>query len=215
MAKHQYIYFMQGLTKAYTGGKKVLENIYLQFYPDAKIGIVGVNGSGKSTLLRIMAGIDKEFSGDAYPADGASVGFLPQEPHLDNSKTAFRKCPGGPWRHQGEDRRLQRGLRADGGGLFRRAHGADVETPGGDRRGRRLGHQLKDRDGDGGFALPASETGKSISSRAAKNAASLSRGCCWRNPISCCWTSRQTISTPNPSPGSKTTFGSTRAPSSS
>jgi ATP-binding cassette ChvD family protein len=89
MPKYQYIYFMQGLTKAYTGGKKVLENIYLQFYPDAKIGIVGVNGSGKSTLLRIMAGIDKEFSGEAYPAEGAKVGFLPQEPQLDNSKTVF------------------------------------------------------------------------------------------------------------------------------
>ncbi|MEK7265953.1 MAG: energy-dependent translational throttle protein EttA [Pseudomonadota bacterium] len=89
MAKHQYIYFMQGLTKAYTGGKKVLENIYLQFYPDAKIGVVGVNGSGKSTLLKIMAGLDKEFSGDAYPADGATVGFLQQEPQLDSSKTVF------------------------------------------------------------------------------------------------------------------------------
>ncbi len=89
MAKYQYIYFMQGLTKAYTGGKKVLENIHLQFYPDAKIGIVGVNGSGKSTLLKIMAGIDKEFSGEAYPADGAKVGFLPQEPQLDPSKNVF------------------------------------------------------------------------------------------------------------------------------
>ncbi|OFX01255.1 MAG: energy-dependent translational throttle protein EttA [Alphaproteobacteria bacterium RIFCSPHIGHO2_12_FULL_63_12] len=89
MAKHQYIYFMQGLTKAYTGGKKVLENIYLQFYPDAKIGVVGVNGSGKSTLLRIMAGIDKEFSGEAYAADGATVGFLQQEPQLDSGKTVF------------------------------------------------------------------------------------------------------------------------------
>ncbi len=89
MAKYQYIYFMQGLTKAYTGGKKVLENIYLQFYPDAKIGIVGVNGSGKSTLLRIMAGLDKEFSGEAYPADGARVGFLPQEPQLDTAKSVF------------------------------------------------------------------------------------------------------------------------------
>jgi ATP-binding cassette ChvD family protein len=89
MAKYQYIYFMQGLTKVWTGGKKVLENIHLQFYPDAKIGIVGVNGSGKSTLLRIMAGRDKEFSGDAYAADGARVGFLEQEPHLDATKTVF------------------------------------------------------------------------------------------------------------------------------
>ncbi|MGD9799409.1 MAG: energy-dependent translational throttle protein EttA [Parvularculaceae bacterium] len=89
MAKHQYIYFMQGLSKAYTGGKKVLDNIYLQFYPDAKIGVVGVNGAGKSTLLKIMAGLDKEFSGEAYAADGARVGFLQQEPQLDNSKTVF------------------------------------------------------------------------------------------------------------------------------
>ncbi len=89
MAKHQYIYFMQGLTKAYSGGKKVLENIHLQFYPDAKIGIVGVNGSGKSTLLRIMAGLDKEFGGEAYAADGARVGFLAQEPQLDPKKSVF------------------------------------------------------------------------------------------------------------------------------
>ena len=89
MAKYQYIYFMDGLTKQYTGGKKILENIHLQFFPDAKIGVVGVNGAGKSTLLRIMAGIDREFSGEAYAADGAKVGFLPQEPELDASKNVF------------------------------------------------------------------------------------------------------------------------------
>jgi ATP-binding cassette ChvD family protein len=80
---------MQGLSKSYSGGKKILENIYLQFYPDAKIGVVGVNGSGKSTLLRIMAGFDKEFTGEAYAAQGASVGYLAQEPQLDASKTVF------------------------------------------------------------------------------------------------------------------------------
>ena len=95
MAKYQYIYFMQGLSKAYSGGKKVLENIHLQFYPDAKIGVVGVNGSGKSTLLRIMAGIDKDFTGEAYAADGARVGFLPQEPQLDPSKTVFENAAEG------------------------------------------------------------------------------------------------------------------------
>src|SRR3954452_748018 len=79
----QFIYHMHGLTKAYSGGKKVLENVHLQFYPDAKIGVLGPNGSGKSTLLRIMAGIDKEFSGEAWVAEGASVGFLAQEPELD------------------------------------------------------------------------------------------------------------------------------------
>ena len=81
----QFIYHMQGLTKVWPGGKKVLENIHLSFYPDAKIGVLGVNGSGKSTLLRIMAGIDKEFSGDGWVADGARVGYLPQEPQLDTS----------------------------------------------------------------------------------------------------------------------------------
>ena len=79
----QYIFQMQGLTKAYPGGKKVFENIWLSFYPDAKIGVVGVNGSGKSTLLKIMAGIDPDFSGEARAADGVKRGYLPQEPHLD------------------------------------------------------------------------------------------------------------------------------------
>ncbi len=79
----QFIYHMQGLTKAYAGGKKVLDNIHLSFYPDAKIGVLGPNGSGKSTLLRIMAGIDREFVGDGWVAQGATVGYLPQEPELD------------------------------------------------------------------------------------------------------------------------------------
>jgi ATP-binding cassette ChvD family protein len=79
----QYIFQMQGLTKAFPGGKKVFENIWLSFYPDAKIGVVGVNGSGKSTLLKIMAGLDKEFSGEAKAADGTKMGYLEQEPHLD------------------------------------------------------------------------------------------------------------------------------------
>ena len=79
----QFIFQMQGLTKAYPGGKKVFENIWLSFYSDAKIGVVGVNGSGKSTLLKIMAGIDPDFSGEARAADGVKRGYLPQEPHLD------------------------------------------------------------------------------------------------------------------------------------
>jgi len=79
----QFIYHMQGLTKTYPGGKKVLDNIHLSFYPDAKIGVLGVNGAGKSTLLRIMAGIDKEFTGEGFVAEGARVGYLPQEPFLE------------------------------------------------------------------------------------------------------------------------------------
>jgi ATP-binding cassette ChvD family protein len=83
----QFIYHMQGLTKTYPGNRKVLENVHLSFYPDAKIGVLGVNGAGKSTLLRIMAGIDKEYTGDGWVAEGARVGYLPQEPQLDNAKT--------------------------------------------------------------------------------------------------------------------------------
>ena len=79
----QYIFQMQGLTKAYPGGKKVFENIWLSFYSDAKIGVVGVNGSGKSTLLKIIAGLDKEFNGEAKAADGVKMGYLEQEPQLD------------------------------------------------------------------------------------------------------------------------------------
>jgi ATP-binding cassette ChvD family protein len=78
---------MQGLTKTYPGNRKVLENIHLSFYPDAKIGVLGPNGSGKSTLLRIMAGIDTEFNGEGWVAEGARVGYLPQEPELDAAKS--------------------------------------------------------------------------------------------------------------------------------
>src|SRR4051812_12588526 len=83
MNGRQFIYHMQGLTKTYPGNRKVLENIHLSFYPDAKIGVLGVNGSGKSTLLRIMAGIDKEFVGEGWVAGGARGGYLEQEPQLD------------------------------------------------------------------------------------------------------------------------------------
>jgi len=83
----QFIYHMKGLTKTYPGNRKVLENIHLSFYPDAKIGVLGVNGSGKSTLLRIMAGIDTDFIGDGWVAEGARVGYLQQEPQLDPEKT--------------------------------------------------------------------------------------------------------------------------------
>jgi ATP-binding cassette ChvD family protein len=83
MNGRQFIYHMEGLTKAYPAGKKVLENVHLSFYPDAKIGVLGVNGSGKSTLLRIMAGIDTEFTGEGWVAEGARVGYLEQEPQLD------------------------------------------------------------------------------------------------------------------------------------
>ncbi|WP_118134001.1 energy-dependent translational throttle protein EttA [Oceanicella sp. SM1341] len=85
MASYQYVYHMDGVSKAYPGGKKCFENIRLSFLPGVKIGVVGVNGSGKSTLMRIMAGQDKDFSGEAWAAEGVKVGYLPQEPQLDES----------------------------------------------------------------------------------------------------------------------------------
>jgi len=85
MSAYQYVYHMQGVSKTYPGGKKCFENIHLSFLPGVKIGVVGVNGAGKSTLMKIMAGIDKEFQGEAWSAEGAKVGYLPQEPELDQT----------------------------------------------------------------------------------------------------------------------------------
>ena len=87
MASHQYIYVMKGLSKTYPGGRQVLKDIWLSFLPGAKIGVLGLNGAGKSTLLKIMAGIETEFSGEAWAADGVRVGYLSQEPDLDPEKT--------------------------------------------------------------------------------------------------------------------------------
>jgi len=91
-AAHQYVYHMHKLSKAYPGGKQVLKDISLSFLPGAKIGVVGLNGSGKSTLLKIMAGTVDDFIGEAKPADGIKVGYLPQEPHLDPTKTVLENA---------------------------------------------------------------------------------------------------------------------------
>jgi ATP-binding cassette ChvD family protein len=87
MAAYKYVYHMDGVSKTYPGGKKCFENVRLSFLPGVKIGVVGVNGSGKSTLMKIMAGLDKDFSGEAWAAEGAKVGYLPQEPHLEEDMT--------------------------------------------------------------------------------------------------------------------------------
>jgi ATP-binding cassette ChvD family protein len=89
MASYQYIYVMKGLSKTFQGGKKVLDNIYLSFLPGVKIGVLGPNGSGKSTLLKIMAGVEKDFQGEAWSAESARIGYLQQEPQLDPTKTVM------------------------------------------------------------------------------------------------------------------------------
>src|ERR1700749_1010934 len=89
MGAYQYIYVMKGLSKSYAGGREVLKDIWLSFLPGAKIGVLGPNGAGKSTLLRIMAGDEREFAGEAWAAEGARVGYLPQEPALDPTRDVF------------------------------------------------------------------------------------------------------------------------------
>ncbi|WP_157089402.1 ATP-binding cassette domain-containing protein, partial [Oceanibaculum pacificum] len=89
MASYQYVYVMKGLSKVYPGGREVVKDVWLSFLPGAKIGVLGPNGAGKSTLMKIMAGIDKEYNGEAWAAEGARVGYLPQEPQLDPSKTVM------------------------------------------------------------------------------------------------------------------------------
>src|SRR5262245_15364957 len=83
----QFIYTMKGLGKAYPPDHVVLKDIWLSFLPGAKIGVLGLNGAGKSSILRIMAGVDQSFTGEAFPADGISIGYLPQEPTLNPAKT--------------------------------------------------------------------------------------------------------------------------------
>ena len=141
----------QGLSRRQ---EDVREHLAVASTPDAKIGVVGVNGSGKSTLLKIMAGIDKEFTGEAKAADGVKMGYLEQEPQLDRQARRLGQ------RHRlvrGEEdlRPLQRRRRQAGRELHRRADGGDDRAPGEDRRRRPVGHRQPHRDGHGRPALPA------------------------------------------------------------
>ncbi len=95
MAAYQYIYVMKDLCKTFPGGKEVLKHIWLSFFPGAKIGVIGPNGAGKSTLMKIMAGLDQDFAGEAFAADGVKVGYLPQEPQLDPTKTVMENIMDG------------------------------------------------------------------------------------------------------------------------
>ena len=184
----QFIYHMQGLTKAY-GAKKVLDGIHLSFYPDAKIGVLGPNGAGKSTLLKIMAGIDKEFTGEGWVAEGATVGYLPQEPQLDPSKDVLGNVMDGVAKKQAildQYNELMMDYSDENA-----AKAAGISTPRSNRRWTRC----------------AARRGmhRSRTCRAANAAASRCAGCCWNSPTCCCSMSRRTISTPRPSTGWKTT----------
>lgn len=95
MASYQYIYVMKNLTKVFPGGKEILKGVTLSFLPGVKIGVLGHNGAGKSTLLKIMAGIDTDYGGEAWAADGVKVGYLEQEPELDNALTVVENVMAG------------------------------------------------------------------------------------------------------------------------
>ena len=180
MAGPQYVFHMQGLTKAYPGGKKVFENIHLSFLPSAKIGVVGVNGSGKSTLLRIMAGVDKDFVGEAWPAEGVKVGYLPQEPKLDPTKNVFENiaatCPEKIMVDQFNEISMKLGEDYSDE-LMEEMTKLQEQY----RRCRCLGYRLQDRNGDGTPCAARKTTPTSPPSRAARSAASPSASCSCRS----------------------------------
>ena len=187
----QFIYHMQALTKTWPGGKKVLENIHLSFYPDAKIGVLGVNGSGKSTLLRIMAGIDAEFVGEGFIAEGARVGYLPQEPHLDPDLGVRGNVMLGVSAKQAIlDRYNELAMNYSDETADEMTRLQDeIEAQG-----------LWDLDSQVEQAMEAlgcpPTRPTSTRCRAASAAASHCAGCCSKNRKCCCSTSRPTISTP-------------------
>ena len=161
---HQYIYVMKDLKKIVPPKREILKGIWLSFYPGAKIGVIGGNGAGKSTLLRIMAGVDKEFLGEAWPADGVRVGYLPQEPQLDPTKDVRGNVEDGVGevralltRFDEINARLGEPLDDAGDG---KAAGRAGPGAGRDRGGQRLGSRPHCRDRDGRAALSAGRRGR-------------------------------------------------------
>src|SRR6266705_3230558 len=192
MNGRQFIYHMQGLTKTYPPAKKVLDDIHLSFYPDAKIGVLGVNGSGKSTLLRIMAGIDKEYNGEAWVAEGARVGYLEQEPQLDATKTVRENVMLGVAKQKAIlDRYNELAMNyseetADemtGCRTRSRPPASGTSTARSIRRWTRCAARRM---------IPTSPNSPAVNA-----AGSRCASCCSTSRSCCCWTSRPTISTPN------------------
>ena len=214
----QYIFTIEKLSKAY-GKKEVLKNIWLSFYPGAKIGVIGGNGSGKSTLLTIMAGLDHDFVGTARPAPGTTIGYVPQEPTLDpsrdvrgNVEQAVATVRNLLNRFDEINTRLGEGPDADEMDELLEEQ-AKVQDAIEARRGLGPGPAHRDRHGR---HAPAARRGRGqhpLRRRAA--GASRSARSSWSVPTSSCSTSRRTTSTPRASPGSSGTCRSIPAPSSS
>ena len=204
MATPQYVFHMDGLTKAYPGGKKVFENIRLSFLPGVKIGVVGVNGSGKSSLMRIMAGQDKDFQGEAWAAKGVAVGYLPQEPELDpRSRVRGNVMEGVAAKRALLDRYNEVAMKVAED--YSDALMEEMTT----LQDQIDAQNLWDLDAQVDVAMEALRcpptTPPSTPSPAARSAASPSASSCSRPPTSCSSTSPPTTSTPRPSPGCKST----------
>ena len=182
----QFIYTMKGLGKVHPPDHVVLKDIWLSFLPGAKIGVLGLNGSGKSTLLRIMAGEDQQFVGEAWPAEGISVGFLPQEPRLDPAKTVLGNVEEGRRRDQGAAHALRRDQREVRRGAVARRDGQGPrgagQGPGPDRGGQRLGPRLAASSWRWTRCGCRRPTRTSRRCRAASAAASRCAGCCCKSP---------------------------------
>ena len=202
----QFIYHMQGLTKTFPPNRKVLENINLSFYPDAKIGVLGVNGSGKSTLLRIMAGIDTEYNGEGWVAEGARVGYLQQEPQLDPAKSVRENVMEGVAKQKAIlDRYNELATNYSDETADEMTKLQDeIEAQG-----------LWDLDSKVDQAMDAlrcpPDDADVANSLAASAGASRCAGCCWNSRNCCCSTSRPTTSTPSWCCGSKAICATIRA----
>ncbi len=207
MATPQYVYVMNKLSKTYPGGKQVLKDVTLAFLPGAKIGVVGVNGAGKSTLLRIMAGEETEFLGEAWAADGVSVGYLPQEPRLDEAKDVTGNVMEGVAEKKAKlDRYNELAVNySDETADEMAALQDEIDAQG-----------LWDLDAQVEQAMdalrcpPGDAPVKSLSG--GRSAAWRCASCCSPSPTSSCSTSRPTISTPRASPGSSIICATIPAP---
>ena len=205
MPSYQYVYVMKDLTKAFPGGREVFKGITLAFLPGVKIGVLGVNGAGKSTLLKIMAGIETEFGGEAWAAEGARVGYLEQEPQLDPDKTvgenveeAFADLKATLDRFNEISMKFAEPMSDDEMNDAARRAGRPADQ---DRRRGRLGPRSARGYRARRAALSRRRMPRSPRCPAASGGASRCAGCCWKSPTCCCWTNRPTIWMRKASPG--------------
>ena len=211
----EYIFTMYRLRRTHPPDKVVLDNVSLSFFPGAKIGVLGANGAGKSSLLRIMAGLDREFSGDAILAPGATVGLLPQEPDLDPSKDVRGNVEEGVAGSMALLRRFEEiGARLgeveadEMEALLAEYQEVQDEI---ERRGAWDIERTLDVAMDALRVPPGDQDVATLSGASAGGWRCA--GCCWRRPTCCCWTSPPTTSTPSRWRGSSASWRSTRAPS--